>query len=67
MAKRLGHLAMKDNETASYYLIRAEQEEEAARGTTNVLAVTIHLSLASRYRTKACECEEVQRLRLVRD
>lgn len=58
---------MTDNDNAGYYLARAEQEEEAARITTNALAVTIHLSLASRYRAKAIECDENQRLRLVRD
>lgn len=58
---------MTDTDSAAYYLLRAEQEEEAARSTINALAVMIHLGLADRYRAKACECEEGQRLRLVRD
>ncbi len=58
---------MKDTESAAYFFIRAEQESEAARVTTNALAATIHLSLAERYRAKAYACEEGQRLRLVRD
>ncbi len=58
---------MRDINDTGYYLIRAEQEEEAARHTTNALAATIHLGLAERYRAKASECEEGQRLRLVRD
>ena len=60
-------MAMKDNENAAYYFMRAEQEEEAARATTNSLAASIHLGLAERYRIKAFECEEGRRLRLVRD
>ncbi len=58
---------MQDTESATYYLSRAEQESDAARDTTNVLAATIHLSLAERYRAKADECEEVYKLRLVRE
>ncbi len=58
---------MTDNNNAAYYSRRAEQEEEAAQTTTNPLAVRIHLSLANRYRARAVECEEGQRLRLVRD
>lgn len=57
---------MTDNENAGYYLARAEQEEEAARLTTNELAATIHLSRASRYRAKASECDENQKIRLIR-
>jgi hypothetical protein len=58
---------MTDNENAAYYLSRAEQEEEAASLTNNPIAGVIHLSLAQRYRVKALECEDGQRLRLVRD
>lgn len=58
---------MQDTDSAAYYLTRAEQESEAARLTTNVLAATIHLSLAERYRARADECEQVPTLRLVRD
>ena len=58
---------MTDNETATYYYRRAEEEEEAARGTTNALASVIHMSMAERYRVKAWECEDGQRVRLVRD
>ncbi len=58
---------MKDTESATYYLIRAEQEADAARVTTYALAATIHLSLAERYRAKADECEQGFKLRLVRD
>ena len=59
--------AMTDNENSGYYLTRAVQEEEAAQATTNPLAVKIHLSLADRYRSKASECEQGLKLRLVRD
>lgn len=62
-----GALAMTDNENAAYYYARAEQEEEAARLTTNAIASVVHLSLADRYRLKAVECESGQRLKLVRD
>ena len=65
--ENIGALGMRDNDNAGYYLIRAEQEEEASRITTNALAATVHLSLAERYRAKASECEEGIRLRLVRD
>ncbi len=58
---------MEDNENAAYYFLRAEQEQEAARATTNPIAVKIHLSLAERYRMKAFECDEVRVLRLIRD
>lgn len=58
---------MQDTESATYYLIRAEQESDAARDTTNALAASIHLSLAERYRAKADECQEVNKLRLIRE
>jgi hypothetical protein len=58
---------MMDTESAAYYNHRAEQEEEAAGATKNALARIIHLELAYRYRVKASECEEGQKLRLVRD
>ena len=58
---------MTNDHNAEYYFLRAEQEEEAARTTTNALAATIHLNLADRYRAKASECGEAPRLRLIRD
>ena len=58
---------MTDNETATYYYRRAEEEEEAARSTTNALASDIHMSMAERYRVKAWEREQGERIRLVRD
>lgn len=66
-ALSLGATVMMDNENAAYYHSRAAQEEEAARATTNSLASVIHLSLADRYRVKAWECEDGQKVRLVRD
>lgn len=58
---------MKHNEDAAYYLSRAEQEDEAALRAANPLAASIHRTLASRYRVKASEPDEVQKLILVRD
>ncbi len=58
---------MRDNDNAGYYLIRAGQEEQAAHATLNVLAATVHLSLAERYRAKAHECEHDPELRQVLD
>lgn len=59
---------MQENDNASYFMFRrAEQEEEAARLTTNALAASVHLSLARRYRARANEGEEGTRVRPVRD
>ena len=58
---------MNDNDNADYYLSRADQEEEAAHKAVNPLAASIHLSLASRYRAKAGDFEECQKLSIVRD
>ena len=52
---------------SEYYVLRAEQEEEAARTTASALAATIHHNLADRYRAKAREGGEGLKLRLVRD
>ena len=60
-------MTMKDDDNSAYYFSRAEQEEEAARVSTNALAAKIHLSLAERYRAAAYERENGQKLRLVRD
>ncbi len=59
-------MAMKDNDDAAYYFLRAKQEEAAARETANPLAMKIHLSLAERYRARAL-VQDCHRLRLVRD
>jgi hypothetical protein len=67
LADEVGAFAMTNNDNADYYLVRAEQEEQAALQTTNALAAAVHSSLAERYRAKACECEEIPQLRLVRD
>ena len=59
--------AMNDNENAAYYFSRAEQEEEAARKATNPIAAEIHRSLANRYRAKAYDLHEWQRVSTARD
>lgn len=58
--------AMNNNENAAYYFNRAEQEEASANATSNLLAASIHLGLADRYRAKASECEDGQILKLIR-
>lgn len=60
-------MAMTDNDNAAYYVSRAEQEEAAARLTTNSLAVSIHRSLASRYRAKARDFDDGPGLSIVHD
>ena len=67
LAGEPGAIAMMDTESAAYFISRAEQEEEAARVTKNELARVIHADLAYRYRVKAWQWEQGQKLRLVRD
>jgi hypothetical protein len=56
---------------ASYYLSRAEQEDEAALNAANPLAADIHRNLAIRYRNKAygfhAHLDARQKLSIVRD
>lgn len=58
---------MKDNQSAAYYLSRAEQEEAAALAASSALAANIHRNLADRYRVKAAGFPDERRLTLVRD
>lgn len=64
--------ATEQGDEASYYVFRAEQEDEAARKAANPRAANIHRSLASGYRVKAYgsnayDRDARQKLSIVRD
>lgn len=64
---RVWGLVMDDYDSVSYFMGRAEQEEEAARVAASPLAARIHLSLAERYRAKAYGLDEEQTFKQAHD